>query len=150
MARRRRVTDVQRRRRVGPLMARWRHRLLLDHWSVVFRFTGKLTHEDNAVFADINVLHPYKRAFIQFSRICVDAAPAPELEHAIVHELCHLILVDLKTKSVEIFGDSALGTELHNLIESTTDAVALTALALWNRKPWEPYNDQNLIGGGRA
>ena len=149
MARRRRVTDVQRRRRVGPLITRWRQRLQLNHWSVVYRFVGNLDHDDHPVFADISVTHPYKRAFIQFSRMCVDASPSQELEHAVVHELCHLILADLKNRVGEIFNESDLGTELHQLVERTTDTVALAALTLWYRKPWAPYVDQNIIGGGK-
>ena len=149
MARRRRVTDVQRRRRVAPLLERWRQRLQLNHWSVVYRFSSALEHDGRPIFAEVNVTHPYKRAFMQFSRDCVDAAPAQELEHGVVHELCHLMLTDIKQKAIDNFGDGAIGDDFHQLIETATDSIALAALTLWYRKPWAPYVDQNIIGGGK-
>lgn len=149
MARGRRVTDVQRRRRVAPLIAVWRQRLQLNHWSIVYRFNSHLEHDGRPIFAEVNVTHPYKRAFIQFSRSCVDAAPTQELTHGVVHELCHLVLADIKQLAIDNFGEGSVGDAFHQAIETVTDTIALTALALWHRKPWEPYVDQNIIGGGK-
>ena len=150
--RRRHITDAQRRKRVKPLIDAWSRRLgLQGEWSIAYRFVSKLDGGTREPFADITTQAPYHRAFINFVRMHVDAAPRIELELVVVHELAHLLLQDIKQVLEDVVGNQSwLASQLHDGLEGAVDRVANTLMALHYGRPVEPYQDQNLVGGGKA
>lgn len=150
--RRRRITDAQRRKRVEPLLNAWTRRLgLLGEWSITYRFVNKLGEDGIQPFAEVATDLPYHRVYLAFSRQHIDAAPRIELELVIVHELAHLLLWEIKHTNTELIGKhSCLGIKLNDVLEGAVDRVTNTLMALHYGRPVMPYQDQNLLGGGKA
>jgi len=97
-------------RALRELIEKWQKKLALAHWSVR-TFSSKKPAEEESIMASVSLDTEYLQASITVYPSWVEANHR-DREHAIVHELCHLIAEELAQCALQML-DGQLVTRKH-------------------------------------
>jgi predicted acylesterase/phospholipase RssA len=103
------MTDKEYRRtkkRVEKLIERWRHILWLSQWQVDVTYfrepPAEMNHGDACALMDITPRWEYLRAHLRIHMPQVALLDADDLEKAVLHELLHCVVCEMRTNKSDV------------------------------------------------
>jgi len=104
------------RRRVAQLFDTWTYRLGLRWWTIrvlYYNRRKRFKHAaDHETFARVYADWRYLNATIEINLPCAKRLDDAELEAAVVHELCHILVNEMSTTALRTTGEEHVCTTL--------------------------------------
>ena len=109
--------------RIMALFALWQPRLGLSHWDIIYTWKREKKASDEGTIMTVITSWEYQKADVWlYLPTCAEQEEADQLEDAVVHELCHILVAMMSV------GERAEDTPL-DVLKDKLEELTVTHLA---------------------